>query len=287
MPSVLVLGCGYAGERVAQRLLDRGDAVHVTARRVDALRALEGRGAAVHALDGDGEDFDHQLEAIARALPDEVRMLYSIPPAPRPASGRDVIHDVLRALSRRLARVVYVSTTSVYGEGALVDELTAPAPRDDAARLRLEAERVAAAGPWSALVLRPAAIYGPRRGVHVLLRDGAPGRVSDPDRLVSRVHVDDLAALAVAAIHSELTGCHPVADDEPATTRQVAAWCEALGLPPMAGAGSRRSGGAPSGRRVDGRAIREALGVKLSHPSYRTGIPSALAEERAAQSARA
>jgi hypothetical protein len=32
-------------------------------------------------------------------------------------------------------------------------------------------------------------------------------------------------------------------------------------------------------RRVDGRAIRESLGVTLRYPGYRVGIPACLAEE--------
>ena len=49
-----------------------------------------------------------------------------------------------------------------------------------------------------------------------------------------------------------------------------------LGLPsvPQRAPGTR--GRATSNRRVDGSAIRRALGITLAYPSYRTGIPASL-----------
>ncbi len=126
---------------------------------------------------------------------------------------------------------------------------------------RLRAEGEAAAGPWPTLVLRVAAIYGPGRGLHVALRTGARPRVDDVDRVVSRVHVDDLASLGLAALASDLAGAFPVADQEPASSREVARFCEELGLPPIRLDGEPGGAGAWRVRRVDGMAILAHLGV--------------------------
>ena len=81
------------------------------------------------------------------------RVLWSAPSA-----------DGIEALHETAARVVYLSTTGVYGDAHLVDETTAAVPATERTRLRFEAESVVQAGPWSACVLRPAAIYGPGAG---------------------------------------------------------------------------------------------------------------------------
>jgi nucleoside-diphosphate-sugar epimerase len=274
----LVLGCGYTGERVARRLLERGARVHATTRDPARLAHLAERGALVSPLEISNPGSIAELARLLAPTDREVRVLCSIPPPRTPP--RAGLADLLRALGLLPVRVVYLSSTAVYGEATVVDEHTPAAPCDEAGRLRLEAEQAAARGPWSTLALRVAAIYGAHRGVHVLLRLGTLGRVRELDQVVSRVHVDDLAAICEAALLSTVSGEFPVADDEPATTREVAAFCRQLGLPalPPRGPGERAAIG-HRGRRVDGRMIRNLLQVQLRYPSYRTGIPAAIREE--------
>jgi nucleoside-diphosphate-sugar epimerase len=177
-------------------------------------------------------------------------------------------------------RVVYLSTTSVYGDAKVVDETTPPAHEGP----RFQEEQAVLDGPWSALVLRPAAIYGPGRGIHASMRAGKYRLVEDGANFVSRIHVGDLAAHAVFALLSDLTGAYPVADEAPCTSREIAEFCaKLLGMPvpasmPREEVGETRR----ADRRVDGSAIRRALGLRLQYPSYREGVPACLeAEARA------
>jgi len=259
MSHVLILGCGFTGQRVARRFLARGFQVTATTRTPARLASLTQLGADVITL-------DH----LAAHLHPGVLVLHSIPP-PEPAY-------LLDALGGAPTRVVYLSTTAVYGAATCVDATTPVDPQSGRARPRLKAEQRVAAGPWSSLVLRPAAIYGPGRGVQESLPRGA---YYAGDNYVSRIHVDDLAAHADAALLSDLEGAFPVADEEPCTTREIADFCARLlhlpGLPqyapqPVPGTTAR----ATSNRRVDGSAIRRALGITLAYPSYRTGIPASL-----------
>jgi len=241
---LLILGCGYTGERVARRFLALGARVIAASRQPERLAGL-----GVEAV---------RFDDVAARLKPGTLVLHSIPP----------VGDVdLRGL--RAARLVYLSSTNVYGAATVVDENTPVDPAHE----RVAAERRAAAGSWSTLVLRPAAIYGPGRGVHKRLERGEY-RMSD--NFVSRIHVDDLAAHVEAGLLSDLTGAYPVADEEPSTAREIAVFCaELLGLPVPAA----DSGRVTSNRRVDGSAIRRALGITLAYPSYRTGIPAAIQAE--------
>jgi nucleoside-diphosphate-sugar epimerase len=204
----------------------------------------------------------------------ETVVLHSIP-----------VPGVMEALRRSPpARVVYLSTTGVYGATPVVDATTPTSPRTEREVLRAREEKDVLAGPWSGLVLRPAAIYGPGRGIHASMREGKYRLMGEGGNYVSRIHVDDLARHTEAAMYSELTGAYPVADEEPCTSREIAEYCAGLlgiSMPQPASAdelGETRR----ADRRVDGSAIRKLLSVDLQYPSYREGIPACLeAEARA------
>lgn len=204
-------------------------------------------------------------------VPRGALVLHSIPVLDGPDGPREFTEDILRRFTEEPARMVYLSTTSVYGAQRDVDHHTAPAPHTLREGLRVQAEEAVRRGPWSSLILRPAAIYGPGRGIQVSLAAGRFRLAGDGSNFVSRIHVDDLAAHVEAALLSDATGAYPVADERPCMSREIAEFCSRLlGVPMPA------SGGQTSDRRVDGRAIRERLGITLRYPTYREGIPASL-----------
>ena len=240
MPDVLILGCGYTGRRVAERLLARGCKVVCTAKRPrEGVLAVD--------LEQPGA-----LSLLRELVMPGMRVLHSVPPL---AGEMDRV--AVEALAGA-ARVVYLSTTGVYGDAEFVDHTTAAVADDP----RIRTEQAVLNGPWPALILRPAAIYG-------------PGRIARKRRaasIVSRIHVDDLAAHAEAALFSDVAGAWPVADELPCPSIEVVEFHAALlGVaPPVSEPASS------PGRRVDGSAIRQRLGIELLYPSYRTGVPASL-----------
>lgn len=268
---VLVLGCGYTGARVVRRLLETGREVIATAREPAGLQVLAARGVRVHGLDATEPA---SVEALCAALPERVRVVHSIPPA-----GTAPV--LLERLRERIARLVYISSTGVYGAVREVDEATEPAPEAPMQVARREAELEVLGRGLPALVLRSAAIYGPGRGVHASMRAGRFRLVGDGGNFVSRIHVEDLAAHVVAGLFAEVSGAWPVGDEYPATSAEVAAHCaELLGLPmPPSAAPEEVHETRRFARRVSGAAIRERLGLTLQYPTYREGIAAALGEE--------
>ena len=262
--TVAILGCGYTGERVARRMLQRGARVFGTSRHPDRLRSIPGL-EVVH--------LDVSEPYSMNFIPPGALVLHSIPPV----EGEDP-ESIPRALASRPARVVYLSTTGVYGDQRDVDASTFPAPRHGREEQRLAAEAAISKGPWSSMILRPAAIYGPKRGVHVSMAEGRFRLVGAGDNFVSRIHVDDLATHAEAALLSDVIGAWPVADDYPCTSREIAAYCSDLLKVPMPEMMSRDEAHPTrrADRRVDGRAVREKLGIRLAFPSFREGIPASL-----------
>jgi nucleoside-diphosphate-sugar epimerase len=156
---------------------------------------------------------------------------------------------------------------------------TAAAPSDERGRQRMREEQWIASGKWSSLILRAAAIYGPGRGIHRAVREGRVARGSSA-QVVSRIHVDDLAALAEAGLFCDLSGAWPVADELPCASAEIARRLRLLlGLPEIQ---SQEKEFTVSGRKVDGREIRKALGVPLAYATWQAGILASLAEEKLA-----
>jgi nucleoside-diphosphate-sugar epimerase len=197
-------------------------------------------------------------------------VVHTIPPL---ADGdRDWLHSFIRQFEPR--RVIYISATSIYGEQIDVDETTAPQPFGDKSVARYEEEQWLLEGPWRSLIVRPAAIYGPGRGVHEKIREGKLPRGAGSgiagSSIVSRIHVDDLAAILEAAVHSDLQGAWPLADDRPCSGEEIAGFCARLLYLNLENAPLTTF--PVAGRRVDGRKIRELLGVELLYPNYESGI---------------
>jgi len=286
MHSVSIVGCGYTGSRLAARWIGAGQGVRGFATRPATLHDIEASGALAVSLDLD-------LPPVAPLGFDGELVYYSVPPA---ASGdRDErLERLLDSISGTPRRIVYLSTTGVYGDrgGATVDEDSTPAPQSTRAVRRLAAEDALRAWAQSHAVswciLRVPGIYGPGRLPLERLRRLEPA--IDPDEAApgNRIHVDDLVSVCVAA------GTSPLADgriynvtdgtaDSATDFLLRVARIGALPTPPLVSrAEAERSFPATSwsflreSRRVDNRRMLRELGVDLAYRDLDAGIRASL-----------
>jgi nucleoside-diphosphate-sugar epimerase len=127
-------------------------------------------------------------------------------------------------------------------------------------------------------VLRCPGIYGPDRGVHVRLLRGDYRLPGDGSRSLSRIHVEDLAALLLATADGEggaFTGrTFVVGDLRPAPHREVVEYlCAAYGVPwPASVPLESVHATLRADREVDGSRALSELGVRLRFPTYREGM---------------
>jgi nucleoside-diphosphate-sugar epimerase len=277
MRAWLIVGCGYTGTQLARTLASLGLAgeVAITRRDREVARAL---GAALGVR---GERLDLADPAPALAVPPEAIVVCAAPPGGDPAGEI----RALLALARDAARLVYVSSTGVYGpgHGAWVDETWPVAPITESGRARAAAEAALAGAPVPWVALRAAGIYGPGRGLVDRIRAGTYRVIGDGTSHVSRIHVVDLVAAILASAASAVTGAINVADDDPAPIGEVAdAVAARLGLPPpprvpAAAVPAEVAGMLTADRRIANRRLREELGVALRYPSWRDGLEAELA----------
>ena len=202
-PTLLIVGCGDVGLRVLRLLAPRWRVLALSS-SASRLQALRDQGAVpfLGNLDQPGS-----LRRIG-ALADHVLHL-----APPPGQGRTDPRTtaLLQALARagRVRRLVYGSTTGVYGDcgGAAFDETRAVAPATDRARRRVHAEsqlrQFGRQTGCTVSILRIPGIYASNRaGGHPKerLQRGTPVLVAAEDVYTNHIHADDLARACVAAL---------------------------------------------------------------------------------------
>jgi nucleoside-diphosphate-sugar epimerase len=116
-----------------------------------------------------------------------------------------IVPDGVRrtAASRAPARIVYASTTGVYGDcgGAWIDETRVTRPANARAKRRVSAEsqlrRATAGGSVSASIARIPGIYARNRLPLARLERRTPALVEADDVYTNHIHADDLAAILV------------------------------------------------------------------------------------------
>lgn len=259
-PEIIVIGCGFVGREVARQAAVTGSSALVTTRDRGRAGQLRVEGLAVHLLDGD-EAWERLL---ARATGSNCVITY--PPEPNADRWASDI-------AGRAHASVYISSTGVYGDTTgEIDDATPAAPSTERGLRRLASERRMREG--GAVVLRAPGIYGPGRGLHIRLRAGTFKMTGDGTSYLSRIHVADLAGLALAALARGRPGTvHVVGDLMPSTQQQLVAFlCDRLGLPmPEQAERARAHETLRSDRRIDPRPALSALGYTLRYADYRDG----------------
>src|SRR5687767_7704462 len=167
----------------------------------------------------DGMDLDRPATL---QLPEAHALLHLAPPAPHGDFDTRTA-NLLAALEKSgilPARIVYVSTSGVYGDccGERVDESRPIAPATPRARRRADAERQLRT--WCDMkdiplvVLRAPGIYAADRLPLERLRAGLPVRRPEEDIYTNHIHAEDLAAIVVRALEAAAPGgTYNAADD--------------------------------------------------------------------------
>lgn len=136
-------------------------------------------------------------------------------------------------------RVVYASTTGVYGDcaGALIDETRPVKPANARAKRRVAAERrlrqANARGATAASIVRIPGIYARERLPLARIGQGKPALVPRDDVYTNHIHADDLAAIMLrAAVRGRIGRVVHASDD---TVLKMGAYfdrvADAFGLP--------------------------------------------------------
>ena len=280
LPRLLIVGCGDVGMRLLPLLRGRFKVFAVTsqAQRCDELRAA---GATPLVADLDRPATLGRLRNLAPWV------LHLAPPQSDGELDRHTRHLV--AALGNVKRLVYVSTTGVYGDcgGALVHESRPVAPRNARARRRVDAERILRA--WGVVngtqvsILRVPGIYAAERLPIKRLEQGTPALRPEDDVYTNHIHADDLARIVLAALWRGRRGrVYHAVDD---TRMKMAAYFDAvadafnMARPPRLPRAELAQQVSPmllsfmsESRRLDNTRIKRELRVRLRHPDVATAL---------------
>lgn len=276
----LVTGTGYTGRRVLERM-PADSVVGLSRSSVDTDRQLE-------ILDLD------TATSLPLELPTPYAVIYTVPPKGLSPDAR--LQRFLALLAPPPQRLVYISTTGVYGDhgGSRVDETTAVKPSNERAARRVAAEAQLAA--WTAdndcelVILRAPGIYGPGRLGIERIQAGMPMLSEADAHPGNRIHVDDLATCCIAALSSDVpAGIYNVGDNDHRSatwfTGEVARQ-SGLPAPPEISRKQANVEFSPQrlafmsdARRVDTTKMREVLGVTPRYANPEDGIRASLPRE--------
>jgi nucleoside-diphosphate-sugar epimerase len=197
-PRLLIVGCGDVGMRLIPLLRSR---FRVFALTSQSERLSELRSAGVTPILGnlDSPQSLYRLKGLADIV---------VHLAPPPLQGSlDQRTRNLVAILPRHGKLVYVSTTGVYGDckGAFFDETRPVAPVNARAERRVDAERVlrrwARHHEGKLSILRVPGIYAADRLPLERLRQGTPALIDSDDVYTNHIHADDLAQIIALALY--------------------------------------------------------------------------------------
>jgi len=273
--NIFIIGFGDIGRRVAQLELQTGSGVTALVRTPNQLQGIR-------FVPGDLD----QPETL-KGLPTRNSLLYYFaPPMPNGTTDQRMRNWLFGLTPGNLPhKVIYISTTGVYGDhsGAWVDETTPPRPNTARAKRRLDAEQ--RLNNWSetcnipVVILRVGGIYSLERLPVEAIRQLRPVLRREEASFSNRIHADDLARVCVAAAHTRHpagTTIYNASDGRGSTmTDYFHAIADAFGLPrcpeiSRAEAEKRLSPAMLSylneSRRIDNRKMLSELQITLGYP---------------------
>jgi len=284
--TLLIVGCGDVGMRVLKLLRSQWRVLALTS-SPDRLSILRQAGAVPLLGNLDLPSSLGRLAGLADAV------LHLAPPASSGQIDRRT-GALLQALLKghRVRRVVYASTTGVYGDcqGQRLDETRSVAPGTDRARRRVDAEaqvrRFGRRTGAAVSILRIPGIYardreGGQPRDRVVRR--APVLAQEDDVYTNHIHADDLARACVAALaRGAPQRVYNVCDDTDLKMGDyfdLVARLEGLAPPPritraqaMQQLGPMQLSFMSESRRIDNRRLKTELQLRLRYPTVLQGL---------------
>lgn len=290
MKRILIVGAGDVAGRAIPWLARRFRVFALTRRPEDRER-LRRLGAVPVLADLDDRSSLARLAGIADAV------LHFAPP-PAAGAGDPRTARLLAALAggRSLPqRLIYISTTGVYGDcaGARIDETRPCRATTARARRRVDAERrlreFGARNAVKVAILRAPGIYAADRLPLERLRRGDPVLTPEDDVFTNHVHAEDLARMACLALFrsrpARVYNAVDASDMRMGEYFELAARTFGLPLPPRLPRTELARQLSPmalsfmsESRRIDGSRVLRDLRLKLMYPTVADGLAAAAAD---------
>jgi nucleoside-diphosphate-sugar epimerase len=274
-PSVVIIGCGYVGDRLASELVVRNIPVLGVRRTPPKVGSefpyLQLDVSKPFSVSQFPQNFTHVVYAVSADEYSEAAYESAY------VTGALHLSRALRDGPGQISRLVFVSSTGVYSQngGEWVDEDSSTEPASFAGKCLLEGEKLISESfcPWA--VLRFSGIYGPGRDRLIRqVREGGVVSVSDSPVYSNRIHVDDCVGSLMHLLFGEnMHGIFIGSDDAPVDRTEVYAWVAArcgVDLRLEKVFAMSKAGEPGQGKRCKNDKLK-ASGYRFKYPTYREG----------------
>lgn len=266
LPQISILGCGWLGQPLALDLLQSGHEIVATCRSKDKAIRLQNLGlsTAVYAL---GEDLTqgHLTEVFNSKL-----LILNIPVGRKNADSKAFLDHIqtllIHATKSSITNVIFVSTTSIYGEPeGVVIEQTTPHPVTESGKINLAIEGlVKRYFAERSTIIRLAGLVGADRHPAKFLAGKL--NLANPNQVVNLIHQQDVISAIKHIIKFNLWSktLHLSATQHPSRNEYYTYAAKKLGLlaPSFIESSEKKTG-----KLIDSSASLKSLKMSLAYPS--------------------
>lgn len=202
---VNILGCGWYGKALAKELLKKDITVKGSATSTEKLDGLRGMGIDPYVVQVNTGQIKYDADFLRCDS-----LVISIPPGLKKGEGAAYLpkikHIIDAVLQNRIRKVIYISSTGVYGDhNKIVTENDAPNPDNESGKILLEAENLFRdESDFKTTILRFGGLVGPGRHPGRFFA----GKKDVPNGLapINMTHLDDCIAIGSAIIEQNAFG---------------------------------------------------------------------------------
>jgi len=234
MKQISILGCGWLGLPLAQRLIESGFAVKGSTTSTDKIAVLQNMGIDPYVISVSENDITGEIYNFLR---ESEILIIDIPPRLRGSEKENFVSKIRNIfpfiVNTGLKKVLFISSTAVYADdNSVVTEDTEPEPETEAGRQLLEAEIFLKNNPhFHTTVLRFGGLIGADR--HPIYFLAGRQHLENPDGSINLIHQQDCINIIQRIIEKEVWNetLNAVAPFHPTREDYYTKKAEALSLP--------------------------------------------------------
>lgn len=190
-----ILGCGWLGIPLAKQLVEEGYRVRGSARKTKQLKRIEAVKATAFQVNctEDGcvncSSFFEGLEVLIIALPPGLRK------NPSARFDRVMEHIIDALISAKIKKVIFISSTSVYGEQVgIITEENLPSPTTESGKQLVKCEEFLLCNEnFESVILRFGGLIGANRNpIHQVVKKPF---IANPSDVINFIHQKDCVQL--------------------------------------------------------------------------------------------
>ncbi|MDP6892041.1 MAG: NAD(P)H-binding protein [Verrucomicrobiota bacterium] len=279
----LIIGCGYTGEALGERLCSIGH-------EVSGVRRNKANNARLIELGITPLNLDITKTTEIQQIPNNYDNVIIAVSSSRGGIetyknvfGKGIINisNWLRTQSS-IKSVIFISSTSVYREthGEWVNEEINNPPSNSTSKTLWNAEQLVTRIASPVTILRSSGIYGPQRGyLFNQYMKGIAKIDGKGERFINMVHRNDLVESIIKSLPNP-GGIYNITDDEPVTQYEFFKWLSSTtgrpmppNTPPIDPATRKRG---ITNKRVSNALFKDKFGFNYIYPTFREGLTEEL-----------